>query len=245
MTTDIATVMWKEWKELLDSQFSPRGGLLFLIVVLAVFGIIVPLQEGAGWAASPLPLLNAVWLPFFFLNGLVVDSFAGERERKTLETLLGTRLSDRAILFGKLGAAVAYGWGLTLLIAALSLITVNVATGSGHWLLYSSTNALGILALSLPGAGLAAGSGILISLRAPTVRQAYQQLTILSLIFPALLVIGLLALPGTWQTQLEHLLIGASEAQLLVGAGVLLLIVDAGLVVGAVARVQRARLILD
>ena len=28
MTTDIDTVMWKEWKELLESQFSPRGGLV-------------------------------------------------------------------------------------------------------------------------------------------------------------------------------------------------------------------------
>src|SRR5689334_17821958 len=36
MTTDIVTVMWKEWKELLESQFSPRGGLLFLIVILTV-----------------------------------------------------------------------------------------------------------------------------------------------------------------------------------------------------------------
>jgi hypothetical protein len=38
---------------------------------------------------------------------------------------------------------------------------------------------------------------------------------------------------------------GASEAQILVAAGVLLVIVDAGLIVGAAARFQRARLILD
>ena len=245
MTTDIVTVMWKEWKELLESQFSPRGGLLFLIVLLAVFGIVFPLREGAGWGASFLPLLNAAWLPFFFLNGLVVDSFAGERERKTLESLLSTRLSDRAILVGKLGAAIGYGWGLTLLIAALALISVNVGARSDHWLLYSSTNALGILVLSLPGAGLAAGSGILVSLRAPTVRQAYQQLTVLSIFFTALLAGVFLALPGNWTDQLARALLGASEAQILVAAGVLLLLVDAGLVVGAAARFQRARLILD
>jgi len=218
---------------------------LFLIVILAVFGIFIPLQEGASWAVSPPPLLNAAWLPFFFLNGLVVDSFAGERERKTLESLLGTRLSDRAILFGKLGAAIGYGWGLTLLIAALALITVNVSARADHLLLYSSTNTLGILVLSLPGAGLAAASGILVSLRAPTVRQAYQQLTLMSIFFPALLAAGFLAMPGEWKTQLAQALIGASEAQILVAAGVLLVIVDAGLVVCAAARFQRARLILD
>jgi len=245
MMTDIVTVMWKEGKELLDSQLSLRGGLLFLAIVLAVFGVIFPIQEGAGWTISHMPLVNAAWLPFFFLNGLVVDSFAGERERKTLESLLGTRLSDRAILFGKLGAAIGYGWGLTLLIAALSLVSVNFAVRSDHWLVYSSTNALGILVLSLPGAGLAASSGILISLRAPTVRQAYQQLTLISLVLPALLVLGFLALPSELMARAGQALIGASEAQILVLAGVVLVIVDTGLMIVAAARFQRARLILD
>ncbi len=70
--------------------------------------------------------------------------------------MLGTRLSDHAILFGKLGAAIGYGWGLTLLSAALAVITVNVPAWSDHWLFYSSTVALGILVLRLLGAGLAA-----------------------------------------------------------------------------------------
>ena len=245
MTTDIVTVMWKEWKELLAAQGSARGGLLSLIVTLGLFGIVFPLQGGAGWIASGLPLLNAAWLPFFLLNGMVVDSFAGERERKTLETLLGSRLSDRAILFGKLGAAISYGWGLTLLSFALALVSLNVAPGHDHLLLYSPTVGLGFLVLSLLGAGLAAGSGILVSLRAATVRQAYQQLSLTSMLLPALLVLGFLVLPAGWKDQSLQTLVTLSMAQLVVAVGLVLVVVDAGLIALAMARFQRARLILD
>lgn len=243
--TDVSTVMWKEWKELLVAQGSPGGGLLFLIIILGVFGIVFPLREGSGWVTSPLPLINATWLPFFFVNGMVVDSFAGERERKTLETLLASRLSDRAILFGKIGAAISYGWGLVLISTSLALIAVNVAYAHGQLLLYSPTIGLSIVVLSLLGAGLAAGSGILVSLRASTVRQAYQQLTLGSLLAPAILILGFQALPDEWKVRLSQTLLTAGTTQIVVGVGAVLVIVDAGLFALAIARFQRARLILD
>ncbi len=245
MTADIWTVMWREWKELLLSQGSLRGGLLVLVVTICVFGILFPLQEGSGWVESPLVLINAVWLPFFLVNGMVADSFAGERERKTLETLLASRLSDRAILFGKIGAAISYGWGLALISASLALIAVNVAYGNGQLRLYSPMIGLGIVVLSLLGAGLAASSGVLVSLRASTVRQAYQQLSLASILLPAFLVFGFLALPGEWKVQLAERLVRASTTQTVIGAAVVLVIVDAGLFAAAMARFQRARLILD
>ena len=49
------------------------------------------------------------------VSSLVADSFAGERERHTLETLLASRLPDRAILAGKLLVPVAVAWGAALL----------------------------------------------------------------------------------------------------------------------------------
>lgn len=243
--TDIGTVMWREWKELLAAQGSLRGSLLFLFVVLGVFGVVFPLQEGPGWFTSPLPLVNAAWLPFFFINGMVIDSFAGERERKTLETLLASRLSDRAILFGKIGAAISYGWGLVLISEFLALIAVNLAYGRSQLLFYSPVIGLGIVLLSLLGSGLAAGSGILISLRASTVRQAYQHLTFGSLLVPAILVLGFLALPEEWKAWLTQTLITAGTTQIVLGVAAVLVIVDAGLFVAAIARFQRARLILD
>jgi ABC-2 type transport system permease protein len=112
-------------------------------------------------------------------------------------------------------------------------------------LVYTATIGLGILVLSLLGAGLAAGSGILISLRAATVRQAYQQLSLASIFLPGLLALGFLALPGEWKTQLAKAVFTANEGQILVAAGIVLVIVDITLILVARARFRRARLILD
>ena len=43
------------------------------------------------------------------------DAIAGERERHTLETLLASRMPDRAILLGKVIAIVLYAWGMGVL----------------------------------------------------------------------------------------------------------------------------------
>lgn len=127
MTRDILTVMWKEWKELLWAGGLLRGGRVSLLIMLAIFGVFLPYQTGRAWVESAAPLFYWAWLPLMLVAGVVADSFAGERERHTLETLLASRLPDRAILVGKLAAAVTYGWGLVLAMLGLSLVTVNVA----------------------------------------------------------------------------------------------------------------------
>jgi len=91
-------------------------------IPLAILGIYLPWQNGPEWARTPLLPAALSWLPLLLVGALVADSFAGERERKTLETLLASRLSDRAILLGKIAALVSYGWGLALSSLVLSLL---------------------------------------------------------------------------------------------------------------------------
>jgi ABC-2 type transport system permease protein len=110
MINDITTIIWKEIKEIFLQRPNFRGGWAGLLVLLAVFGIFIPLQSGPAWVSSPANLAIWSWVPYLLVSGVVADSFAGERERHTLETLLASRLSDRAILFGKIGAALVYGW---------------------------------------------------------------------------------------------------------------------------------------
>src|SRR5258705_13563545 len=86
---------------------------------------------------TPAPVLvDGLCLPFMILQSIIVDSFAGERERHTLETLLASRLSDRAILLGKFGAAVPYGLAVGLIGAMVQAVVANLSsknasTGSG------------------------------------------------------------------------------------------------------------------
>ena len=132
MIADIFTVAWKELREMLV-QGDPRGrSKMSLILLVVIFGIVLPLQNGRDWVSSPISIVVWGWMPFLWVSGIVADSFAGERERHTLESLLSTRLSDRAILFGKLLAALLYGCILTWVILLVSLITVNMAYGNGE-----------------------------------------------------------------------------------------------------------------
>ena len=248
MITDIWTVFWKEMKELLMLQQAGNKGLLrgpiSLIILVGVFGIWMPWQMGREWVESPAMLLYWAWVPLFLVSSVVAQAFAGERERHTLETLLATRLSDRAILLGKVAAAMAYGWGLTLVSLLVGLVTVNILHGQGRLLLFSPQVGIGILVSSFPTSLLAASIGVLISLRAATVRQASQtmSLAIMILLFGG--IYGLRALPEPIISSLMARL--ASDAVTIGLIAALILAVLNGIFLAlAMARFQRARLILD
>ena len=98
MIADILTVARKEWKEYVLAGTGLKGGRMGLVIMLVVFGVVLPAQNGTDWLTSPALLLAWAWVPLMLVSGVVADSFAGERERHTLETLLASRLPDQAIL---------------------------------------------------------------------------------------------------------------------------------------------------
>src|SRR5512147_1010407 len=148
MVHDIFTIMWKEGKELLQFQGSSRSGLIGLLIMVAIFGIVMPIQWGTMWVESGASLTLWLVIPMMLAATIVADTFAGERERHTLETLLASRLSDRAILLGKLGAAVIFEWVITQLVFLVALIPTNIFYGRGGIILYTSTVALSGMLLS-------------------------------------------------------------------------------------------------
>jgi ABC-2 type transport system permease protein len=242
---DVLTVAWKEWRELLQLGGSHRGGRFSLAILVGVFGVLLPLQSGAEWVQSPATVFYWGWVPLMLVGSAVADSFAGERERHTLETLLASRLPDRAILLGKMGAAVAYGWGLVLAMLLLSLVTVNLSARSGPVLMFPWRFAVGAPLMALLGAGLAATAGVLISLRAQTVRQAAQTLNIGVLLLVFIPVLGMQALPEAWQTQVGAWALTVGVDGMLWPAAAVLATIDLGLLAAAFARFRRAKLVLD
>ena len=249
MIMDIWTVMRKELIEIFlqrgNTAGSRRGGWLSILLVLGVFGLFLPLQIGPEWLQRPQLLIFWAWVPLFLVSSVTTDTFAGERERHTLETLLASRLSDRAILFGKVAAAVAYGWSLSLLSVAVSVAAVNIVYARGHFLFYPLDVAgLGIL-LSLLASGLSATAGVLISLRASSARQAAQIMSVAIMLLLFVPVFGIQALPAPVQAQIANTLNNASFDKVAIGAAVVLAVADGGLLLAALARFQRAKLILD
>lgn len=113
----------------------------------------------------------------------VGDAIAGERERHTLETLLASRISDPAILLGKIIMMVGTAWGMALASLLLGLLSANLGSGQGRWAFYGSFGLLGeALALSLLTSLLATSVGVVISLRSATVRQAQQLVMVAALV---------------------------------------------------------------
>lgn len=183
-------------------------------------------------------------MPLFLVNAVVADSFAGEREWHTLETLLASRLPDQAVLFGKLLAALAYGVGLTWASLLVGLVTINLFHGEGRLLFYPPAVALGVIGISLLSGGLAAGAGVLVSLRAKSVQQATQVLSIAIMALIFIPTFGLQALPAAWQERLWNIVSGWNVTQAVLVAIAVLAALNGGLI-GAARRFQRARLIAE
>jgi ABC-2 type transport system permease protein len=245
MKDDILTVIWKERKGLFRVRGRRAQALLamFSPVMLAIY---LPLQEGARWVESWLSLLLAFVAPLILVGISIPDSFAGERERHTLPTLLASRLSDRAILFGKIITSVAFGWGVTLVLLLISLVTVNVANWDGHILFYKPSILLADLAFSFLVAMLTAGAGVLFSLRAATAQEAQQTLMAVLLIPPMILQFALFAIleSESGEARFREVLSALSFEQVILVIVAVLLVLDVVLLMAAMARFKRARLIL-
>jgi ABC-2 type transport system permease protein len=247
MIEDILTVMWKERKGLLRLQGSRTRSLLSLVIGIVVIAIILPLQMGREWLDSAWSLIVALLTPLMLVGILIPESFAGERERHTLETLLASRLPDRAILFGKVALALAYGWGATLLVLLVSCVVANVLEWSGQVTFYKPVVALADVFVSLLMAGLIASLGVLISLRASTVQGATQALMfgfMMPLLVLQVVPILLLEVVPNGEAMLKQVL-SADFRYVALALGGVLLVADVALLSAATARFRRARLSLD
>lgn len=249
MLNDVFIVIWKEWKEILQFQGSSRSGISGLLIMVAFFAILMPIQWGSMWVESAASLSLWVVIPMMLVGTMVADSFAGERERHTLETLLSSRLSDQAILLGKIGAVVSFEWVITQVVFIVALIPVNIMHGDGRLLLYTPTIAVSGMLLSFLVSTLICTIGVMVSLRAGSVKQAQQKLGlsvfIIAYMVPMAGVYGLRYVPkDTREMLLQPLLTGDIGFAVQV-VSVLLIVLSVALYAVAKARFQRTRLILS
>lgn len=244
MLTDIWTVARKELKEIVAAGGGGGRGRWSFVIFLVMFGIFLPLQGGVQGVESGQSIVFFAWVPFLLITNVIADSFAGERERHTLETLLATRLSDRAILLGKMFSAILYGLGLTLASLVLSIAAVNLVFRPDHFVIYPLGLMVGMIVVALLGSVLASGVGVLVSLRASTTRQAQQTMGLAIIV----LFLPFYAIPFLPRSAVEKavMFIMNTPIPLLVG-GVLLffIVLDVVVVSAALARFKRSRLILD
>jgi ABC-2 type transport system permease protein len=96
------------------------------------------LQELAGYAVSQkvtIFVLVYMLLPFFLIiplmaaSMLAADSFAGEKERKTLEALLYTPTTDRELLVAKMLS----GWLASIAVALVGFVIYAINVNAAAW----------------------------------------------------------------------------------------------------------------
>ncbi len=242
MNTDIMTIIWKESKGLFKQGKGRSKSILVLATPVFMFGIILPIQFREEWLSMAWSLVIALFTPLILIAPTICESFAGERERHTLETLLASRLPDRSILFGKMIISILYGFGMTILLLLMSLVIVNILMWNGKFQFYTLSILLADLGLGALFSGLMATMGILVSLRSATVQSA-QQMLMMIIVIP---IFGLQAIVFLLPMEKTREFLGRFNLNqfLLIFLGVLLL-ADVGLLLAAMSRFKRSRLILN
>ncbi len=170
-------------------------------------------------------LLAIMAVPLYLIMSLTVsiagacDSFAGEKERKTLEALLYTPTTDWELLLGKLLSAwlpaLGIAWGGFLLYT----VTANLAAWPVMGRLWFPTTMWVILAVWVAPAvaGLGVVAMVLLSSRARTFQAAYQLggLVILPILLLFVLPASGLMAFSAWVLALLGLLVWSIDAALL------------------------------
>ncbi|MEA3137388.1 MAG: type transport system permease protein [Thermoplasmata archaeon] len=185
--TGAGAMAWKELREIFMAEGRPAVQMAVAGVMDLVFGIGMPIfianlfLDGLGLWGTVGVLCAGVagvgaFMGIFGPMPTIADAFAGERERHTLETLLASPLPDGSILWGKMLAQYTVVGAHVALVSVTAGITSAILLGLPGLLVLPA-------GLLLGGAGAAVtssfivGLGILLSLRAPTVKKAQERIS--------------------------------------------------------------------
>ena len=235
MHTSLADDIWvvanKEWREWFSARMRMERSLAGSAILVMVCGLsVLAVLRIEGFSRS-LALVVGLWLPLLLATGYAADSFAGERERHTLETLLATRLPGKAIFLGKVAAAGAYGWILMVACWLMSLALAGLVYGPPAGSMIGGLAPV-LFFVGLPLAALAAIVGVWVSARASTVRHAQW---LLNLWAAGLLAAGIYAALGA-DAGVTPLIAAVGEVAVLAGIGLGLLLFDGVLAAIAIRR---------
>ncbi len=185
-------------------------------------------------------MVTYLFAPMFLIVPLMVssviaaDSFAGEKERKTLEALLHTPLSDQELVVGKLLSALLPALAVTVISFVLYTVVVNAVGWPLMGRIFFPNAMWYVLVFWVAPAASAMGLGatVLVSSKVKTFQEAYQM--------GGMVVIPIVALMFGQITGVLFLSVGVV---FIVGA--LVWLIDAILIGLAVGTLRRSELIAN
>jgi ABC-2 type transport system permease protein len=248
MLRQIAVIMKREWSDIITTFFSfnnMMAGLLYIGIMSGAASIYEPAKMSLKWLDSPIMIIFlALIIPLSIIGFIGPDSFVGERRRNTLEPLLVTPVSDKAILFGKIGLVTLSGWILVVLNMGIGLLTVNLSFKHEGFYFFPTEIVVGVTVLGFLISGLLAILGISSSLYSSTLLQAQNKMGLV-IFFPMILVASFISpyTPEWWKTPAIWLATYFGTAQLFICAALILLIVDIALLLSVKLQFHRQRLV--
>jgi hypothetical protein len=93
---------------------------LVILIVVAAFGVLVPLYKGFGFLDSRIIAAYAC-LALLFVAPASAELGAAH----------GNSAAPAAAILGRIAVIVAWGWGVTVLILATAIVTLNLVARSG------------------------------------------------------------------------------------------------------------------
>jgi ABC-type transport system involved in multi-copper enzyme maturation permease subunit len=152
-------------------------------------GAYTPLQQVVVLALVYMLAPMYLIVPLMVASVIAADSFAGEKERKTLEALFYTPTTDQELLLGKLLAAWLPAVAVALIGFLLYSIVANLAAWPTMGAIFFPTLMWGVLAIFVAPAvaGLGLLVTVLISARAEGFQDAYQMSAVV--VLPLLLLV--------------------------------------------------------
>lgn len=181
----------------------------WLVVLAADAGIDFLERYRPGLVSSQLVPFATMIVGFFptsFSLVIALESFVGERERNTLESLLSTPIPDHALYLGKLLAALALPLAGSL--AAIVLFALNLPGITGFTVAPDLLLQIACLAVTLT-VGMVAGA-VVVSSNTTSVRAA--NLLASFIVLPAMLVLTLQSLVVAWDARPVLWLIALAQA---------------------------------
>ncbi|HTW64220.1 MAG TPA: hypothetical protein VME17_06370 [Bryobacteraceae bacterium] len=126
---------------------------LVVLIVVAAFGILVPLYKGFGFL-DPRIIAAYACLALLFVAPASAELASAE----------GSSAAPAAV-FGKIALIVAWGWGVTLLILASAVVTLNLMARRGGVLIPPPGFLAAVLTFSLVASIAIAALGALLARR--------------------------------------------------------------------------------
>ncbi len=179
---DVKAILWKELKEILFVRGIKKATYSNLVFSMIIYGIILPILMGNWWYERGVISFLVVFVPVIYSMSFSINVFVGERERKTLKTLLATRITDKGIFFGKFIFSFFYTYLYILSIVLISIITKAILTYMTMktivFMPYSISTIILLLTASPLLVVLATSIGIVISFKAKEIKiiQSYSSI---------------------------------------------------------------------